>query len=548
MALFLLLWAITFLLLKNAKLALYFSLALSFIAYISEVKQFANTVKDIASNYKKTLIIFIIFYFLYLYLSLVPMPADVLKNNFVFDPWAGGTTIVHSFRAANISLEAAINNIFPIMKQNVAQSALTEILLLLNIKGVLLQLITWIIFFLAAFFILICGFFQKFNFSQSRAIYATTILFFSAQGLSLIYQSMTDSGTTIFFIRNLDVLAGLGIFLVLLNETLKMSEAVYKKKMLFEKIACISALIFSLSLISSHIIILYITCFFFIVFLEKKIFQLLFPNKKVPSYNFKQNIILFIIILTAGNFSLKLFGFKTFLNVNILSLSDIPFLNVLNLNKQAKIFVWPNTAWYQNLAFDNYFIKTNKLFLPDFFHLGGWFEGFLAIKIIFFSLFFCLLGFLIFLVLVKSKFFLRTNNQITRFYLIGSSLFIVGFFISSFIDFGDSTRELTRFWLAGIFFGSFFLVYSSFYIFSYLPSNKTKYIVIKSFLFVVLVYTLMPSLLEITRWSYGNYNSDFVEGNLFGKNLMDEYSYKTLNLSSRLHFLLNYDNLFTGNN
>ena len=33
-------------------------------------------------------------------------------------------------------------------------------------------------------------FFQKFNFSQSRATYATTILFFSAQGLSLIYQSI----------------------------------------------------------------------------------------------------------------------------------------------------------------------------------------------------------------------------------------------------------------------------------------------------------------------------------------------------------------------
>lgn len=553
MAYFLILWAIVFLLQKNAKFALYIALALSFFAYIAYLKQvtkITRVTRDIVFNYSVICIIFLFFYFIYLYLSLVPIPEEVIENNFIFDPWAGGTVIVHGFRAVNISLEASINNIFPIMKQNVGQSALIEILQLLKIKGAFLQLITWMTFSLAAFFVLICGFFKKFHLSNSRAIQATLMLFFGAQGLSLTYHSFTDTGTTIFFIRNLDVLIGLGIFIVLLNETLEITEVSYEKEVLLKKLVFICALLLSLSIISGHIIILYILSLFFIVFLEKYLFKFIFPDKKEPSYNFTQNIVLFPVILIAGYFSLKLFGFKTFLNVNITSLSDVSS-NTLSLRNFPKVFVWPNTAWYQHCTLDDYFTKIGKLLLPDFFNFfsrGGYFEGFLGLKIIFYGLFFCILGFFIFLALAKSKFSLGINNQTIRFYLVSFALFITGGFISSFVDYGSNTRELTRFWLAGIFFGSFFLVYSSFYIFSSLASNKKIYIVVKSLIASFLVYTLIAPLLEISRWSYGNYTSDFIEGNYFGQNLNDGYNRKTLDLNSRLYFFLNYDDLFKKNN
>ncbi len=547
---FLLLWAVVFLFLKNAKFALYIALTLSFFAHLAYLKKITKATWNIVFNYNAIYIIFLVYYFIYLYLSLVPIPREVIENNFVFDPWAGGTTIVHGFRAANISLEASINNIFPIMKQNVGQSALTEILQLLKIKGAFLQLITWMTFSLAAFFVLICGLFKKFNFSNSRAIQATLVLFFGAQGLSLTYSSFVDSGTTIFLIRNLDTLIGLGIFLVLLNETLEITEVCYKKEMFLKKLVFICALLFSLPLISGHVIILYIFSLFFIVFLEKYLFRFIFSDKKEPSYNFNQNIVLFLVILIVGYFSLKLFGFKTALNTNIESLADISS-NTFNLRKFPKVFVWPNTAWYQHLTLDEYFTEIGKLLQPDFINFfgeGGYFEGFLALKIIFYGLFFCVLGFFIFLVLAKSNFSLGINYQTIRFYLVGFALFITGGFISSFVDYGSNTRELTRFWLAGIFFGSFFLVYSSFYIFSSLASNKKIYIVVKLFITSFLVYTLIAPLLEISRWSYGNYTSDYIEGNYFGRNFNDGYNRKTLDLNSRLYFFLNYDDLFKKNN
>ena len=389
---------------------------------------------------------FVVFFSL---LTLVPTPLRVLDSVRWDDPWRGMTTIVHGYRAVNIALSAAAADVFPLMRQNVGQSALGEISLLLGLGAPMLAMSLWMAFAHIALFLLNVGIFIKLGLSTRKSMAAALILEFAAAGIGGEFVSLTDTGSVIFFIRNIDTILGLGAFFVAISGFMAIIDGAEHTE---RRVLLLCVLAWSWSIYASHLSLLWALVVVVLCVLQWG-----------QGRSFARCLVLAALGLliffagAAGNLS-NGFQMLTEPNIHPPPYRAAPSVDLLSIRDFVSFNLWTKRAWYvssENMA-DHAAAWLNGIVDPL---ADEWVPEVAGARKVLWHLSRSTVLLCCGLILALPAVLARGRNRVERLSLFSISLmlFVAGAFMATSLDFGIYTHELTRFWSPGSYLCSIFL-------------------------------------------------------------------------------------------
>jgi hypothetical protein len=145
-----------------------------------------------------------------------PMPAYVSEQPEVVNPLLGFGTVVHSFRAGNITQFIIESDRFPILGQHSFQGVVASISSVIPLHSIQLSLVLWLNTFVAFSIFLVYGFLTHFI-NRWSALLGTLVVIAGNTVLSPFYSSITDTERPILLASNYEALFGIAtLFLAVL--------------------------------------------------------------------------------------------------------------------------------------------------------------------------------------------------------------------------------------------------------------------------------------------------------------------------------------------
>ncbi|MBY0309586.1 hypothetical protein K2Q16_00335 [Patescibacteria group bacterium] len=139
--------------------------------------------------------------------ALDPMPLYYVTQPELVDPFFGFGTVVHSFRAANITEFITEHDRFPVLGQHTFQGVLASLTAFSKFHSTQFSLIVWLNLFAAFSILLAYGFLRHFL-NRYRALLATLAVALGNTLLSPFYTSITDTESALLRITNFEALFG----------------------------------------------------------------------------------------------------------------------------------------------------------------------------------------------------------------------------------------------------------------------------------------------------------------------------------------------------
>jgi hypothetical protein len=529
-SIFIFIWKIIFLINDSYKTSFFLTLfiIILFLFLISKVNLALTEIRQCIID-KKTFLFALFFLVLSLCMSLVPFQNITLGKISHLDPWAGYSTVVHSFRAANISLFSVTNDIYPILHQNVAQSVLASVPLFFVNNGILISIFLFHSIVIFYSFIFFSHMSKEFLMIKKYNLFGV-IIFLLPASLTLNYISITDVGSVFFLIHNIDVLMSIPLMILIL-----MSAFFYKNS---NDLYLTFFLIMSMSLFANHNLILLILFLLFCITLNL-IHTKLLSNKLFFKFLKRSNTKLFLIIIFFSILSLSFSGSSMQMDSNFIlpAVQSNKFKPDFNLNNIFifKMFIWAKYSWYFELSYEEFFNYLIQIFNPVVTGIHYKFN----VLTLFLTLFFPFSGYFSKIVITNRNLISNraTDNVFSFVYLFGLFSFFISSILILFINKGHSYLEYSRFWQLPLFIGCMTFVYTTFYIFE---SNVIKKYLIKFILYTLLTIGIFSSSIEISRWLIGNFVDTSPRMHFFGNTELEDNI--NMNLYDRLNFLNNFDN------
>jgi hypothetical protein len=503
---------ILYLLFKNYYFTIYVATSILIILFV-----IGFNFRDL-KYYKNNL--FIILFFLFVILILVFLRSSkYFEYDYFYDidninPFEGFGSVVHSFRAANISEYILSSNSIPTLNQNIGQSLYSSTISIFYNSGLQAILVFHLAFSLTFTLFLFYGFYIEVIYRFRSRYYNVIFLIFIAgtPSLGLFYSAIIDTESIFFLISNSDTLIGLSLFIISVSHIYYLRD----HKFNFKNFILIAINGFSWNIFSSQNILLLLSLLLFLFVISTK-----FRFLKLQLFKI---IIVFTFFSILGS---QLIG--GFLKINP---SFYPIPGVMGISERSSNYAFLefriprlSEAGSQTLntlkdAFHNHTSSSDSLLLSadntsalnqgdiksvDFKFISFLFIFFakilLSIKLIFFPI--ALIFFLTYCLIFKNQFLskfsklhsLLNHEYLIFFYVSTLFLFLVGVTISSIFIFRGYTFELSKFLNIGLFFMMFFLAVFLNIFFDGLSKFKK---------FVILSFLVLPSFVEICIRTFGN--------------------------------------------
>lgn len=567
-------WRLLSFLIQNASASFYLSLIIIlFIIILNKdnyKKYFDDSLKKLA-YVGLSLLLFILFEILF---SLNPVPNLLLTNLSRTSPFYGFGAVVHSLRAGNIALYIVGENYIPRFSQNYGQSLLASMPSFFGFSAPQFTLIVWIAIVLFFFGLLIYGFINYFTENKYFSFLGAAVSFVGNTALYFNYIEITDAGSSVLLIKNIDIIVGYATLLIfLLCSYLFASAKLLKKNNIIFIFFTIIMLAFVWNIIAAHNVILASILLLIVFFISTDTIRLRI-----------QKIFYLFVALYLGSVLGAIICGGILLPQKFSDQVDIPGLMSLNISniKQSAIELRPkmyimNFATIKKTMSIINVIKNNKIaenedllsiISPDavlsqtnsvsevsqssqYIFFKHFYSGFtnlfkkdqpLRWTVSIINIFFPLLGLFMSFILIRNNIFLdQSKIKLLKMMWISSSLlFIFGFFCSAFVVLSGKEIETSRFLGYGVFCAMLLLGLSVAFLFKE-PLQIRGFF--RNVIYVLLLVSLIgPSLQYGMVGIVGNFVMS-AEANTLRFSLPVGTTYHTLDIGDRFRALVNIDQM-----
>jgi hypothetical protein len=249
LSIFLMLWKTLTLFEFRALVALQLLSLVIFTLLFKDI--FRKNLKFKFLSFSISIIVVLIFTNLETLRSLTPLTDTFFGDSGLIDPFASFGSVVHTFRASNISLFTIQMDDIPTLGQHIGQSLLAAIPTFLGVKSLLANLNIWLISIKVFSFIFLLGLFKSLSFGKYQALLLSFLAFSAQSAFSLSAISTGDTGGSILNMSSSDCLIGVFSFFTLFLMYLELG----KNKLMFFLIQ--GLFILSWSLTASHLILIW---------------------------------------------------------------------------------------------------------------------------------------------------------------------------------------------------------------------------------------------------------------------------------------------------
>lgn len=200
----------------GALAALYILLTLLIVLLIIQRKFLFETLRQETGKLKKIVYLLLIVTLVIIVKSLSPIPDYPAADPTLINPFAGFGSVVHSFRAGNLTSFIVEHDRFPLINQHSGQSIWASIPLFFGLPAAQLSLVLWLAVFLTFFIVLLYGAVKKY-WPTLPVWLPVTIVLLGNTVLSPFYSSITDTESALLLSSNSDSLFSIAtIFLSLI--------------------------------------------------------------------------------------------------------------------------------------------------------------------------------------------------------------------------------------------------------------------------------------------------------------------------------------------
>jgi len=450
---------------------------------------------NINKSFFKDYFILLFIIFLQIAIALIPLPEYFSTNIEKISPLDGFGSIVHSFRAGNISIFMFLNNYIPRINQNIGQSFFASLPSFFKLHYPQINLIIWKSIVLLFFYKLIFGIVSKFSIDKFKTI-ITLSFFFIQTALSFTYVQTIDTGSTLIFCANADTLICIFSFIIFI---LLIFDNVNNFSISHQLLFII--LFYSWNLFGAQNILIASVVLFYLALKNNKQYKFL-------SFLFISTI---LFALTFGGL------LSPFPNVDS---SMIPGLMKVKNSAGGLIELRkPSFTHFAHYEFHNNFINNLLSINPN-----NLIQKLLltAYK----SLFAIIIGLIAIYSLLKFK-KIKINSDLFYILLIITA---IGLFSNTFFKFYGQVWELSRFY----YLGNIIFIFSIFFVFIFRNNLNISRNIWVTFFYLI---SILPCFIFFVLFLNHNINDDYN----YRKDRNGVANGKTLSISKRFYLLHNFN-------